>query len=90
MANEKRLIAIGDVLFIIAKYMFTMDEKPKVVEVQVLYRTRKKFTAYPTNGYGAFCFSNGDLGKTVFFDRADAQAELESIINKYYRGNGNV
>lgn len=43
MANEKRLIAIGDKLYIIGKYSFSPDENPKAVEVQVAYRYRNNY-----------------------------------------------
>lgn len=43
MEKEKRLIAIGDKLYIIGKYSFSPDENPKAVEVQVAYRYRNNY-----------------------------------------------
>ena len=79
MATEKRLISVGDVLYIIGKYSFSRSENPQVVEVQVAYKYRKKFYAYPTNGHGTFKVTNSDLGKTVFYNREDA----ERILRRY-------
>lgn len=79
MANEKRLISVGDVLYIIGKYSFNRDEDPEVVEVQVAYSYRKQFYGYPTKGHGTFKVTNSDLGKTVFFNREDA----ERILRRY-------
>lgn len=82
MSNEKRMISVGDVLYIIGKYSFSPDEKPKVVEVQVAYKFRKRFYAYPTNGHGTFSFNNSDLGKTVFINREDAERVLRRCLNE--------
>lgn len=76
MANEKRLISVGDVLYIIGKYSFSPDENPQVVEVQIAYKFRKNFYSYPTKGHGTFKFANCDLGKTVFLTREEAEAAL--------------
>ena len=83
MASEKRLISVGDVLYIIGKYSFSPDENPQVVEVQVAYKFRKQFFAYPTKGHGTFKFANNNLGDTVFFNREDA----ESVLAKMDGGN---
>ena len=79
MANEKRLIAIGDVLYIIGKYSFSPSENPQVIEVKVAYRYRKQFHTYPTNEHGSFVLKDGDVGKTVFFNREDAERILRRI-----------
>lgn len=79
MANEKRLISVGDVLYIIGKYSFSPSENPQVVEVQVAYKFRKQFFAYPTKGHGTFKFANNDLGKTVFFNHEEAGAALAKM-----------
>lgn len=79
MANEKRLISVGDVLYILGKYSFSPSEDPQVVEVQVAYSYRKQFYGYPTKGHGSFKFTNSDLGKTVFYNREDA----ERILRRY-------
>ena len=79
MANEKRRISVDDVLYIIGKYSFSPDEKPQVVKVQIAYKFRKQFFAYPTKGDGIFKFANNDLGKTVFFNREDAEATLAKM-----------
>ena len=81
MANEKRLIAVSDVLYIIGKYSFYPDENPQVVEVQVAYKFRKQFFAYPTMGHGTFKFANNDLGKTVFYNREDAERVLRRVLD---------
>lgn len=81
MANEKRLIAVGNVLYIIGKYSFLPSENPQVVEVQVAYKFRKQFFAYPTKGHGTFKFANNDLGKTVFYNREDAERILRRILD---------
>ena len=79
MANENRLISVGDVLYIIGKYSFSVDEKPQVVAVQVAYKFRKQFFAYPTKGHGTFKFANNNLGDTVFFNREDAENALAKM-----------
>lgn len=79
MANEKRLISVGDVLYIIGKYSFSPSEDPRVVEAQVAYKYRKNYYAYPTNGHGTFKVANSDIGKTVFYNREDA----ERILRRY-------
>ena len=76
MATEKRLISVGDVLYIIGKYSFSPDEKPEVVEVQIAYKFRKNFYGYPTKGHGTFKIANSDLGKTVFYKREHAERVL--------------
>ena len=81
MANEKRLIAISDVLYIIGKYSFSPSEKPQVVEVQVAYKYRKHFYAYPAKGHGTFKMANSDIGKTVFFNREDAERTLGRLLD---------
>lgn len=81
MANEKRLIAIGDKLYIIGKYSFSPDENPKVVEVQVAYRYRKNYYSYPMDNHGSFKFNNSDFGKTVFFNREDAERTLRRFLD---------
>ena len=79
MANEKRLIAMGDVLYIIGKYSFSPSENPQVIEVKVAYRYRRRFYTYPTNNHGTFVLKDGDVGKTVFFNREDAEAALAKM-----------
>lgn len=81
MANEKRLISEGDVLYIIGKYSFSPDEDPEVVEVQVAYKFRKQFFAYPTKGHGTFKFNHSDMGKTVFVNREDAERVLRRFLD---------
>lgn len=81
MANEKRLISVGDVLYIIGKYSFSPDENPAVVEVQVAYKFRKQFYAYPTKGHGTFKLTNNDWGKTVFKNRDDAETVLRRVLD---------
>jgi hypothetical protein len=81
VATEKRLISVGDVVYIIGKYSFSPDEDPQVVEAQVAYTFRKRLYAYPTKGHGTFSFNNGDLGKTVFFNRDDAERILRRILD---------
>lgn len=81
MATEKRLISVGDVLYIIGKYSFSPSESPQVVEVQVAYTFRKQFFAYPTKGHGTFKFVNNDLGKTVFYSREDAERTLRRFLD---------
>lgn len=76
MAKEQRLISVGAVVYVIGRYSFTPDEKPKVVEVQVAYIERKRLYAYVTNGHGCFSFAQSDLGKTVFLTREEAEAAL--------------
>lgn len=81
MANEKRLISVGDILYIIGKYSFSPNENPQVVEVQVAYKFRKQFYAYPTKGHGSFKLTNSDLGKTVFYNRDDAERVLRRFLD---------
>ena len=81
MANEKRLIAIGDKLYIIGKYSFSPDENPNVVEVQVAYRYRNNYYSYPTGGHGCFKFNNRHLGKSVFFNLEDAERTLRRFLD---------
>lgn len=81
MANEKRLISVGDVLYIIGKYSFSPSEDPQVVEVQVAYKFRKQFYGYPTKGHGTFKCVNNDLGKTVFYNREDAERTLRRFLD---------
>jgi hypothetical protein len=81
MATEKRLISVGDVLYIIGKYSFSPDENPQVVEVQVAYHLRKNLYAYPTKGHGTFKFANSDLGRTVFYNRKEAERLLGRILD---------
>ena len=81
MANEKRLISVGDVLYIIGKYSFSPSEDPQVVEVQVAYKFRKQFSGYHTKGHGTFKFANNDLGKTVFYNREDAERTLRRFLD---------
>ena len=81
MANENRLISVGDVLYIIGKYSFSPSENPQVVEVQVAYKFRKNFYAYPTKGHGTFKFNHSDIGKTVFVNRDDAERILRRILD---------
>ena len=77
---EKRFIAIGDVLYIIGKYSFSPSESPQVIEVKVAYQYRKQFHTYPTNEHGSFVLKDGDVGKTVFFTRQDAEQMLSRIL----------
>ncbi len=81
MANEKQLISVGDVLYIIGKYSFSVSEQPQVVEVQVAYKFRKQFFAYPTKGHGTFKLTNNDWGKTVFKNRDDAERVLRRFLD---------
>ena len=81
MVNENRLISVGDVLYIIGKYSFSPDENPQIVEVQIAYKFRKNFYAYPTNGHGTFKLANSDLGKTVFYNREDAERVLRRVLD---------
>lgn len=81
MANEKHLISVGDVVYIIGKYSFSPGEMPQVIEVQVAYTFRKRLYAYPTRGHGTFSFDNSDLGKTVFVNREDAKRVLRGLLN---------
>lgn len=81
MGTEKRQISVWDVLYIIGKYSFSRDENPAVIEVQVTSIIHKRAHAYPTKGRGTFCFNNSDLGKTVFFNRDDAERTLRRILD---------
>lgn len=82
MADGKRLISVGDVLYIIGKYSFSPDENPQVVEVQVAYKKRKQFYGYPAKGHCTFKFTNSDLGKTVFYNREDAERILRRYLDE--------
>ena len=81
MANEKRLISVGDVVYVIGRYSFTPDERPKVVEVQVAYIENKRLHGYTTKGDGCFTFAQSDLGRTVFYNRADAERVLRRCLD---------
>lgn len=81
MATEKRLISVGDVLYIIGKYSFNPSEDPQVIEVQVAYTLRKCWYAYPTKGHGTFKLTNSDIGKTVFITRTEAELVLGRILD---------
>lgn len=75
MKNE-RLISVGDVLYIIGKYSFSVSEKPEVIEVQVASKYRRQYNAFPTKGHGSFMLKNSYIGDTVFFNREDAERAL--------------
>ena len=79
MATEKRVFSHGDVLYIIGKYSFSRDEKPKVIEVQVAYAYRNRIHAYPTRGAGSFSFAQRDFGKLVFLTREEAETALAKM-----------
>ena len=81
MVTEKRLISVGDVVYVIGRYSFTPDERPKVVEAQVAFIERKRLHAYVTKGHGSFSFAQSDLGKTVFWDREDAERVLRRCLD---------
>ena len=81
MATEKRLISDGDVIYLIGKYSFSPSETPQVVEVQVAYKYSKNFYAYPANNHGTFKIANSDIGKTVFYNREDAERILRRILD---------
>jgi hypothetical protein len=82
MANEKQLISVCDVVYVIGRYSFTPDERPKVVEVQVAYIERKRLYSYATKGHGCFSFAQSDLGKTVFQTHEEAEAALAERMKK--------
>jgi hypothetical protein len=69
------------VLYIIGKYSFSPSEDPQVIEVKVAYRYRKQFHAYPTNEHGSFVLRDCDVGKTVFFNREDAERTLRRFLD---------
>ena len=79
MATEKRFATNGDVVYVIGKYRFSPDERPKVVEARVAYCYRKQLYTYPTGNHGTFKFSNRDMGKSVFFSQEEAEAALAKM-----------
>lgn len=81
MASEKPSVHIGDTLFIIGKYSYSPDEAPSIIEVQVAYDLHKRHFAYPKSGRGTFSFATGDMGKTVFTNRKDAERVLRRILD---------
>ena len=81
MANENRLISVGDVVYVIGRYYFTPDERPKVMKAQVAFIERKRLYAHVKNGNGYFSFAQSDLGKTVFWNREDAERVLRRCLD---------
>lgn len=68
---------IGDIVYILGKYIPDPLEKIKLFEVKISHIKHRQFVAYRTDsGVGEWCFSKKHLGKCVFLTREEAEKAL--------------
>ena len=69
-----RLIEIGDIYFIVAKFI------PNVTEVQIILKFRNKYIAQQVeNDCKWYSIKRSDLGKTVFLTKEEAEEKLKEL-----------
>lgn len=76
-------LRIGVTVFGLCKYSFDADP-PQVFELSISYEKHRRFYAYDKHD-GVFSFTRGDLGKTVFLTREEAEAKLSALVEEMNR-----
>ena len=67
-------VKVGDTVFVLGRY--TPCGETVIVEAMISHIEHRQFAAYTVNGHGEWRFSRKDVGKAVFFTRAEAEAAL--------------
>ena len=82
---RNRLIEIGDIYFIVAKFIPSDEFPPYVTEVEIILKFRNKYIARQVeNDCKWYSIKRSDFGKTVFLTKEEAEEKLKEINN-----NGN-
>ena len=72
-----RLIEIGDIYFIIAKFIPSDEFAPYIAEVKITEKNRNRYIARRTdNDCVWYPIKKSDLGKTVFLTKEEAEQAL--------------
>ena len=80
MVNKSNsfLFEIGDIVYIIGKYMPNAFEKTYIIEAKISHIEHRQFVAYETNGPCSWKFSNRHYNKSVFKDKENAIKKLNT------------
>lgn len=75
-----RLIEIGDIYYIIAKFIPSDEFSPYIAEVKITEKNRNRYIARRTdNDCVWYSIKKSDFGKNVFLSREEAEKALEEI-----------
>lgn len=78
MEKEKNPFVIGDIVYILGKYLPDSSSPLLLLECKISHIKRRQFVAYRTDGeVGEWKFSRKDFGKCVFKERKEAEREWE-------------
>lgn len=73
---EKNIFNIGDIVYILGKYMPNSYEPTYIIEVKISHIEHRQFVAYETNGPCCWKFSNKHYNKSVFKNKENAIEKL--------------
>lgn len=74
---KDKLIELGDIYFIIAKFIPSDEFAPYIAEVKITEKNRNKYIARRTdNDCVWYSIKKSDFGKTVFLTKEQAEAAL--------------
>ncbi len=80
MTNDKqreRLVEVGDVYFIVAKFIPSDEFAPYIAEVRITEKNRNRYIARRTdNDCVWYPIKKSDFGKTVFLTKEEAEEAL--------------
>ena len=80
MTDRDRLIEIGDIYFIIAKFIPSDEFAPYIAEVKITEKNRNRYIARRIdNDCVWYSIKKSDIGKTVFLTKEDAEEKLKRL-----------
>jgi hypothetical protein len=75
-----KLIEIGDIYFIVAKFIPSDEFSPYVTEVEIILKFRNKYIARQVeNDCKWYSIKRSDFGKTVFLTKEEAEEKLKEM-----------
>lgn len=81
MTNDKqreRLVEVGDVYYIVAKFIPSDEFAPYIAEVRITEKNRNRYIARRTdNDCVWYPIKKSDFGKTVFLTKEEAEEALK-------------
>lgn len=80
MTDRDRLIEIGDIYYIIAKFIPSDEFAPYVTEVEIILKFRNKYIARRTdNDCVWYSIKQSDFGKLAFLTKEEAEEKLKEL-----------
>lgn len=78
MTDRDRLIEIGDIYFILAKFIPSDEFAPYIAEVKITEKNRNRYIARQVeNDCKWYSIKKSDFGKTLFLTKEEAEQALK-------------